>query len=134
MSDLNRVFLMGNLTGDPVMKEIGNGRTVTDFSIALNRVWNGSDGETKKDVAFVDCSIFGRKAEIVNEYFSKGRKIFVEGRLKLDKWKDKNTQKNMQKIMVIVEEFHFVDSKKIENEVGATQSYDDSNIENFDSV
>ena len=114
MSDLNRVFLVGNLVKDPELRSINNGNKVTNFVIASNRNWNGPEGELTEEVSFLDCVSYGKTAETIEKYFSKGRKILVEGRLKQEKWIDKETSKNVSRIRVIVEKFSFMDSKKEE--------------------
>lgn len=112
MRDFNKVILMGNLAQDPEFKEIGNNRKVTNFVIAINREWPGPEGEKGSEVSFIDCAIFGGRAKTVADHFSKGRPIFIEGRLKQEKWVDKGTKKNQSKIRVIVENFSFIDGNK----------------------
>ena len=96
MSDVNKVFLIGNLVQDPDLKDIGNGNKVTNFVVASNRHWTGPEGEKAEEVSFLDCVSYGKRAEAIEKYFFKGRKIFIEGRLKQEKWTDKETKK-MQK-------------------------------------
>ncbi len=103
---------MGNLVRDPEMKNLNGDNKVVNFTVAINRQWTGPEGQKGEEVSYIDCSAFGKRAEIIDKYFSKGRKIFVEGRLKQDKWEDKTTHKMQSKIMVVVENFHFVDSKR----------------------
>ncbi len=112
MVDFNKTMLIGNLVQDPEVKNMGNNRKVTNFTIAINRTWKGPQGEEGSEVSYIDCSAFGKTGEAISTYLSKGRRIFIEGRLKQDKWKDKETQKNQSKIKIIVENFHFMDSKK----------------------
>ena len=112
MSDLNRVYLVGNLVKDPEMKDIGSSNKVTNFTIASNRHWTGPEGQKNEEVSFIDCSAYGKRAETINTYLSKGRKILVDGRIKQEKWTDKETKKAQSRIRVIVESFHFMDSKK----------------------
>jgi single-strand DNA-binding protein len=114
MADFNRVYVIGNLVKDPEMKDISSTRKVTNFTVAVNRKWKGSEGEEGSEVSYLDCAAYGKKAEIIDQYFSKGRRIFVEGRLKQDKWEDKETKKTHSKIRIVVENFHFMDSKKQE--------------------
>jgi single-strand DNA-binding protein len=116
MTDLNRVYLKGNLVQDPELKDISNNNKVVNFVIASNRNWNGPEGQKNEEVSYIDCVAYGKRAETIDKYFSKGRKILVEGRLKQEKWVDKETQKNQSRIRVIVENFHFMDSKKEEGD------------------
>ena len=93
MASLNKVFLMGNLTRDPELRYTPAGLAVASFGIAINRAWTAKSGEQKEDVCYVDISIFGRRAEVLGEYFSKGNPIFIEGRLQFNQWETKDGQK-----------------------------------------
>jgi len=99
---------MGNLTRDPETRVTPNGLTICKFGIAVNRVFNSQDGERREEVTFIDCDAFGRQAETISRYLSKGRGIHVEGRLKLDQWDDRNTGEKRSKLGVVVENFQFV--------------------------
>jgi len=82
MANYNKVMLMGNLTRDPQLSYTPNQTAVVDFALAVNRRWTGQDGSQREETCFVDCTAFGRPAENINKYLSKGRPVFVEGRLK----------------------------------------------------
>ena len=110
MPSYNKVLLMGNLTRDVELRHLQSGTTVGAFGLAVNRRYKGGDGQTKEDVLFVDCEAWGNTAENLAKYLSKGRPVFVEGRLKLDEWQDKDGARR-SKIKVVVESFQFVDSK-----------------------
>ena len=112
MRDYNKVILMGNFAQDPEFKDFGNGRQVSNFVVAVNRKWTGPEGQEASEVSFIDCEIWGKQAKTISDYFSKGRPIFLEGRLRQDKWTDKETQKKQSRIRVVVESFSFIDSKK----------------------
>ena len=111
MGNFNKVFLMGNLTRDVELNAIASGQHVAKIGLAVNRRWVGQDGEKKEETTFVDCEAWGKTAENVAKFFSKGRPIFIEGRLKLDTWQDKESGQNRSKLKVVVEGFEFVDSK-----------------------
>lgn len=117
MRDYNKVILLGNLTRDPEFKEIGGGKQVTNFVIACNHTWTGPEGQQGKEVAFIDCEIWGKPAKIVADRFSKGSPIFVEGRLRLDQWVDMETQKKQSRLRVLVENFSFIDKKPSEESI-----------------
>ena len=85
-ASLNKVFLMGNLTRDPELRYIPSGQAVTTFSIAVNRTYNSQSGEKKEEVSFIRCVVWGRRAEVCNEYLKKGSPVFVEGRLQSRSW------------------------------------------------
>ncbi len=89
MASLNKVMLIGNLTRDPDVRMLSNGRPVCNFGLALNRNYKDSEGNRKEEVTFVDVECYGPRAEAVGRFFTKGRSIFVEGRLKLDQWESK---------------------------------------------
>ena len=111
MPSLNRVMLMGNITRDPELRVLPTSNTsVVNIGIAVNRRWRNQQGEQQEEVTFVDCEAFGKTAEVINQYFRKGNPIFIEGRLKLDQWQDKEGH-NRSKLKVVVENFQFIDSK-----------------------
>ena len=108
MANLNKVMLMGNLTRDIELKVLPQGnQTVGNFGIAMNRKFKSTSGEEREEVTFVDCEAWGRTAEIMKQYLSKGRPVFIEGRLKLDQWEDKEGKKQ-SRLRVVVENFQFI--------------------------
>lgn len=106
----NKVFLMGNLTRDPELTYLPSNTPVVEFGLACNRKFRRQDGEMGEEVLFVDCRAFSKTAEIINQYLRKGRPIFIEGRLQLNQWEDKDGNKR-SKMRVMVESFQFIDSK-----------------------
>jgi single-strand DNA-binding protein len=124
MANFNKVILMGNMVQDPELKNIGTNGKVVDFTIAVNREWKGPEGQEGHEVSYIDCAAFNKKAEVIEKYFSKGRAIFVEGRLKQDTWEDKTTKEKRSKLRVVVENFHFIDSKKEAETVPAVAGND----------
>ena len=111
MASLNKVLLIGNLTRDPDVKMLSSGRPVCNFGLALNRSYKDGDGNRKEEVTFVDVECYGPRAEAIGRFFTKGRSIFVEGRLKLDQWESKEGEKRSA-IRVVLDNFEFVDSKQ----------------------
>jgi single-strand DNA-binding protein len=109
MANFNKVFLMGNLTRDPQLSYTPNQTAVVDFGLAVNRKWKGQDGENKEETCFVDCQAFGRTAENINKYLTKGRPLFVEGRLTFNSWTAQDGTKR-SKHRVTVENFQFLGS------------------------
>lgn len=107
MSSFNRVILMGNLTRDPEIRQTQTGTSICRFSIAVNRSFPAQDGTVRDETCFVDIDSFGRTAENISKYFSKGKPILVEGRLRQDSWEDKQGQKRT-KLVVVLERFEFV--------------------------
>ncbi len=105
----NKVFLMGNLTRDIELRHFAGDQAVANIGLAVNRRFRTKDGENREETTFVDCEAWGRTAETMSKFLSKGRPVFVEGRLKLDQWQDKDGG-NRSKLKVVVENFQFVDS------------------------
>lgn len=108
MPNLNRVMLMGNLTRDPELKYTPANQAVANLGIAINRKWKNQAGEQQEETTFIDCEAWGKTAEVLNQYLKKGRPVYIEGRLKLDQWEDKDGGKR-SKIKVVVENFQFID-------------------------
>ena len=107
MASLNKVMLIGNLTRDPEIKYTTNGMALCNFSIAVNRKYT-SNGEQKEEVAFIDIEAWGKQGESCNQYLSKGRPVFIEGRLKFDQWDDKATGKKRSRLTVNAERVQFL--------------------------
>ena len=111
MPNFNKVFLMGNLTRDVELKNTPSNQQVATLGLAVNRRWRTPEGEDREETTFVDCEAWGRTAETLSKYLSKGRPVFIEGRLKLDQWEDKEGKKQ-SKIRVVVEGFQFIDGPR----------------------
>jgi single-strand DNA-binding protein len=120
MGFVNKVMLMGNTTRDPELRTLPSGTTVCDFGLATNRVYKTTAGEEKQETVFIDCTAFGRTAEVIAEYCPKGRSLFVEGRLHYETWEDKNGNRR-SRLSVIVESFQFVGARE-GGEAGSTAS------------
>jgi single-strand DNA-binding protein len=101
MASLNKVMLIGNLTRDPEIKYTPKGTAIADIGLAVNRNYTTESGEKREEVTFIDVTLWGRVAEIVGEYCKKGRPLFVEGRLQLDTWDDKQTGQKRSKLKVV---------------------------------
>ena len=110
MATYNKVLLMGNLTRDPELKQTPSNQSVAQIGLALNRKFKDREGNMREETTYVDCEAWGRTAEVMAQYLSKGKPVFVEGRLKLDQWQDKDGN-NRSKLKVVIESFQFIDSK-----------------------
>ncbi len=106
MRGFNKVVLMGNLTRDPELRTTPNGQTVCSFSLAVNRTWKNAQGEQQEAVDYVDCNIWAKPAEIINQYMRKGSGILVSGRLQQRSWEQEGQKRS--KVEVVVEDFNFV--------------------------
>lgn len=109
MASFNKVILLGNLTRDPQLSYTPNQTAVVDFGLAMNRRWVGQDGSQREETCFVDCRMFGKRAEVINKYLKKGQPLFVEGRLTFDSWTAQDGSKRSRH-RVTVEEFQFISS------------------------
>ncbi len=107
MANYNKVLLIGNLTRDPQLSYTPSQTPVVDFGLATNRRWTAQDGNQREETCFVDCRSFGKQAETINKYLTKGRSVFVEGRLTFDSWTAQDGSKR-SRLRVTVETFQFM--------------------------
>ena len=108
MASYNKVLLMGNLTRDPEVRYTPKGTAIANLGLAVNRTWRDESGQEKEEVLFVDVDVWGRQAETAGQYLAKGRPVFIEGRLKLDSWDDKETGQKRNKLKVVAERVQFL--------------------------
>ena len=102
---------MGNLTRDPEVKYTPKGTAVADLALAINRVYSTDAGEKREETTYVDVELWGRQAEIAGEYLRKGRPVYIEGRLKLDTWDDKQSGQKRSKMRVVGEQLQLLGSR-----------------------
>jgi single-strand DNA-binding protein len=112
MANLNRVLLIGNLTRDPDLRYTPKGTAVAEIAVAINRIYSGDDGERKEETTFVDITLWSRLAEIAGQYLKKGRPVFIEGRLQLDTWDDKQTGQKRSRMRVVAENMQLLGSRQ----------------------
>jgi single-strand DNA-binding protein len=91
--NLNKIFLLGRLTADPILRTTTNGTQVATFSIATNRVWNDKLAGKKEETEFHNIVLWGRQAEIASRFLTKGGLVLIEGRMQTRSWEDKEGQK-----------------------------------------
>ncbi len=111
MASFNKVILLGNLTRDPEVRYTPKGSAVCDLGMAVNRVYTTDSGEKREEVTFVDVVLWARLAEIAGEYLKKGRPVFIEGRLQMDTWDDKQTGQKRTKLRVVGESMQLLGSR-----------------------
>jgi len=121
MANLNRVFLIGNLTRDPELRYIPSGTAVASFGLATNRIYTTQDGERKEEVCFVDIVTWSKTAENCANYLSKGRPVFIEGRLQLDTWETEDGQKR-NKLKVVADRVQFLGGRREESAPGESDA------------
>lgn len=108
MTSLNKVLLIGNLTKDPELRYTQSGLAVCDVRLAVNRRFQGQNGETRDETCFLDVTVFGKRGEAFGRFFQKGKPVYIEGRLKQDTWDDKQTGQKRSKLTVVAEDWQFV--------------------------
>ena len=111
MASYNRIILVGNLTRDPVLRYLPSQMPVVEIGLACNHRYKTKSGEDREEVLFIDCSAFGKAAEIINQYCQKGRPLLVEGRLKYDTWEDKQGGGKRSKHSVVIDNFQLLGSR-----------------------
>jgi len=111
MANLNKVMLIGNLTRDPELRHTPKGTAVAEISLAINRVWKDEQGQKQEDTTYVDVTLWGRQAEVAQQYLSKGNPVYIEGRLNLDSWDDKATGQKRSKLKVVGEALQLLGNK-----------------------
>lgn|ERR1700686_1184614 len=111
MASFNKVILLGNLTRDPEVRYTPKGTAVAELGMAVNRVYTAENGEKREETTFVDVTLWGRTAEIAGEYLKKGRPVFIEGRLQLDSWEDKQSGQKRSKLKVVGEGLQLLGSR-----------------------
>ena len=111
MANLNKVMLIGNLTRDPELRVTPKGTAICTFSIAVNRKFKDDSGGEREEVTYVDIEAWGKSGENISKYCTKGRPLFVEGRLRLDQWEDKTTKEKRSRMKVVLENFQFLGSR-----------------------
>jgi single-strand DNA-binding protein len=111
MANLNKVLIIGNLTRDPEIKYTPKGTAVADIGLAVNRNWTDDSGEKKEETTFVDVTLWGRQAEVAEQYLKKGRPVFIEGRLQLDTWDDRQTGQKRSRLRVVAENLQLLGNR-----------------------
>ena len=125
MADLNKVFLMGNLTFDPELRRTPSGTAVSELRMVTSRSWMSKDGERREEKLFIDVTVWDRQAENCCQYLRKGSPIHVEGSLKMDTWDDKSTGEKRSKIRVHADRVQFLDSRRGDSHGDSGPSSDD---------
>jgi single-strand DNA-binding protein len=107
MGSINKVFLIGRLTGLPDLRYTTKGTPVAEISLAVNRYWSDDAGK-HEEVTFVDVTLWARQAEIAQQYLKKGSPVLIEGRLQLDTWEDKQSGQKRSRLRVIAENLQLI--------------------------
>ena len=118
MASLNRVTLIGNLTRDPELRHTPKGTAVAELGMAINRDWKDESGNKQSETTFLDVVLWGRQAEIAQQYLTKGKPVYIEGRLQMETWDDKETGKKRSKLKIVGEQMQFLGSAKDSGDLG----------------
>lgn len=122
-ASFNKVILIGNLTRDPQVKYTTGGTAVAEIGLAVNRKWlDKQSNQWKDETTFVDCTLWGRTAEIAGQYLTKGKPVLIEGRLQLDTWDDRESGQKRSKLKVVCEELTLLGGKQGERPDQQSQS------------
>ena len=112
MASFNKVILMGNLTRDPETRYAQSGTAIVNFGLAVNERFQGSDGQWQERPTFVDVTMFGKRGEAFAKFHTKGKAAFIEGKLRLDTWEDKNGGGKRSKLYVVGDNWEFVGGRE----------------------
>ena len=126
MRGFSKAIITGNLTRDPELRTTPNGSSVCSFSVAVNRVYRDTSGEQKEDVSFIDCSAWGKLAEMISQYAKKGSGVLVSGRLSQRSWEDKTSGQKRSRVEIVVEDFNFAGAGPREGSNSSSYSSDSS--------
>lgn len=119
-------MLIGNLTRDPEVRYTPKGSAVCDLAIAVNRTYATDSGEKVQETIYVDVVVWARLAEVAGQYLKKGSSAYIEGRLQMDTWEDKQTGQKRSKLRVVAENLQFLDSKGVERSGGHSGEHENS--------
>lgn len=132
MSSFNKVIILGRLTRDPDLRMTPSGNHICKFGVATSRKFKLSDGSMKEETTFIDIDAFGKQAEVVSKFFTKGRQIFIEGRLRFDQW-EANSGEKRNKLTIVLEGFQFIDSVRDSQQNSEPSAYKSTSENTFKS-
>ena len=112
MASLNKVFLIGNLTQDPDLRRIPAGTAVSTLRLAVNEAYLSKSGERVERTVYVDVDVWDRQAENCQQHLAKGSPVFIEGRLQMDQWEDRETHVKRSRLKVRADRVQFLGSRR----------------------
>ena len=124
--NLNKAFVLGNLTRDPELRQIPSGQSVTQFSVATNREFTDKSGQRQKLTEFHNIVAWGKLAELCHQYIKKGQSVFVEGRIQTRSWDDKQTGQKKYRTEIVAENVQFGPRPFREGTAGQVQGQPES--------
>jgi single-strand DNA-binding protein len=111
MASLNICHLIGNLTRDPELRVTPKGTAICQFGLAVSRSFKDEAGQTREEVAFLDVEAWGKTGETIAKFCTKGKSLYIQGRLRFEQWEDKTSQQKRSKIKIVCEQFQFLGGK-----------------------
>lgn len=108
MRGFSKAIIAGNVTRDPEMRATPSGAQACNFTIAVNRVFRGSDGGQQEQTSFIDCVAWGKSGETIAQYVKKGSALIVSGRIEQRSWEDKTSGQRRSRVEIVVDDFSFV--------------------------
>ncbi|HCG00576.1 MAG TPA: single-stranded DNA-binding protein [Chloroflexi bacterium] len=111
MAGINKVIIVGNLGRDPEMRYTPSGAAVTSFSVAVSRNWKSAEGESREETEWFNVECWNKLAEITNQYLSKGKQVYIEGRQRTESWDDKNTGEKRYRTKLVASEMQMLGSR-----------------------
>jgi single-strand DNA-binding protein len=108
---VNKVILVGNLGRDPEVRSLPNGQAVANFTLATSRRFKGQDGSRQEKTEWHNITVYGKSAEIAGQYLTKGKQIFLEGRIETRSWDDKTSGEKKYKTEIICDNFQMLGAK-----------------------
>jgi len=108
MANINKVTLIGRITREIELRYTPKGTGLTEINLAINRFRQDDAGKKAEETTFVDVTLWGRQAELADQYLAKGREVYIEGRLQLDTWQDKESGQKRSKLKVVGENMQFI--------------------------
>lgn len=133
MAGINKVIIVGNLGRDPEMRYLPSGSPVTNFSVAVSRRWKSRDGEDREETEWFNVNCFDRLAEIANEYLTKGKQVYVEGRLRTRSWEDQQSGEKKYRTEVVATELQMLGQRGEAGGAGQERGYaaDSNELDNM---
>ena len=108
MANVNKVILIGRITRDIELRYTPKGTAIAELGLAVNRSRTDESGQRIEETTFVDVTLWGKQAELANQYLAKGREVYIEGRLQMDTWQDKESGQNRSKLKIVGENMQFI--------------------------
>lgn len=121
---VNKVILIGNLGRDPEVRSTPSGQAVASFTLATNRRWRDKNGQKQEETEWHNIVVWGKQAEIAGQYLTKGKQIYLEGRLQTRSWEDRNSGEKKYRTEIVCDNFQMLSRGDMEGGRGGGGSRD----------